>query len=139
MFGEEINMMKYGIKRKHINLKDYLGRVPKKKELFCDITIKGTKEEIRLLEKFCEVKVINTRYKVAWSYILYSVAESLGFYKTDNFLSDKILNHLIDNDIALIDLGHFNLSDQWLQKIYDKNNDCEEAMQTIELRKKNLQ
>lgn len=53
-----------------------------------------------------------------------------------DFLSETILNYLIENDIELIGLGHLQLSDDWLRRTYNRNNSCIEALQTIELRKK---
>jgi len=117
-----------------MDLRSFLSLVPTRKNLFHDIELQGTADEIQMLEEFCDIKAKKNRINEAWRHIIYSINEK--FYKLErlDFLTEKIISYLFENEIALISLGHLQLSDEWLLKIYEKDNRCIEAKKTIELR-----
>jgi len=103
-----------------------------------EINYNGTPNEKQMLEDFCneKKKIKRWDYDWAWSAITDTIHEKL--YPTDmtDSFTEKTLNFLIDNKIALGSLCHMQLRDEWLLKIYEKDNRCVEALQTVELRKK---
>jgi hypothetical protein len=105
--------------------------VPTKKDLFCEVDLNGNQDDAKILEDFCLINADSKRIHEAWSHIICSISDR----QIPTVLTEKTLSFLVENEIALIDLGHLQLSDEWLQKIYDKDNRCIEALQTIELRK----
>jgi len=123
-------------------LKQFIEMISKGVYVSCEIEFKNTSYEKAILEKFCESKISTEIRSYAWREIIDYFDEFLYDNKIDDiknteaFFTEKTLNFLIDNEIALISLGHLQLSDYWLQKIYDKDNRCTEALQTIEERKK---
>ena len=122
--------------RKIVKLNEFIELVKKGKAFFnIEIQIENTEMETKILEEFCSVKINKEKYNEAWSIIFDAIAEY--FYPKDmtTFFSYYTLDFLINNEINLNDLAHLQLSDEWLQKIYDKDNGCIEALQTIELRK----
>ena len=48
---------------------------------------------------------------------------------------ERLIDYLIENQIALQDLGHLQLNSEILMKIYNKDNRCKEALQTVQNRK----
>jgi len=52
-----------------------------------------------------------------------------------NCLTKYTIDYLIENQIALQDLGHLQLNSEILMKIYNKDNRCKEALQTVQNRK----
>ena len=60
--------------------------------------------------------------KYAWSIIIDRIDSSM--------LSDELIDILCQQKIELISLGHKNLSSKNLLKIYDKENNCIEALQS---------
>ena len=122
---------------KSIELEKFITLASTKKDLhYYEILLNGTVEETQMLEVFCTVKMKSTRRDLAWGYIIYHINEK--FHSSDDityFFTEKTLNFLIENEIELISLGHLKLSDEWLLKIYEKDNRCTEALQTVELRK----
>ena len=98
------------------NFKDYVGG---------DIAIKPPRyneENARLLRQFCQAK-ISRHYISAWEILIEQLPPA--------FLSDEILTFLIDNRIGLDLLGHKDLSNDLLLKIYNADNGCDEALLTV--------
>ncbi len=117
-----------------MDLRSFLALVPTKKDLFHDIDLQGTTDEIQMLEEFCNINAKKNRINEAWEHIIYSINEKFYELEKLDFLTEKIISYLVENEIALISLGHLKLSDEWLLKIYEKNNRCLEAKKTIESR-----
>ena len=118
-----------------MDLKSYLALVPTKKDLFHDIELQGTSDEVQMLEDFCNIKAKRKRIHAAWDFIISSIIDKFYMFEYLDFLTEKTISYLVENKIALITLGHLRLSDEWLLKIYEKDNLCTEAIQTVELRK----
>jgi hypothetical protein len=49
-------------------------------------------------------------------------------------LNENILTFLLENDLALCGLAHLPLNNSWLLKIYEKDHDNIEALQTVMIR-----
>lgn len=77
------------------------------------------------LLKFCQ-RDITVRYKRIWELIFNNIPE--------DYLNDDILGFLVNNDIGLVELSHLSLSDEWLLRIYEKDEFCVEALFTVGLR-----
>ena len=130
---EVIDMCK--LFRKKLTLDKYIKSVMTGHDAHRDIIIEGTEREKELLDKLCDIIMPENKTIEIWEEILGGILDSPGMIDHNTILSKKVLNYLIDNDIALITLGHFQLDEQWLQKIYDRNNRCTEALLTIKKRK----
>jgi hypothetical protein len=122
-----------------MNIRDFIALVPTKKSLFHEIAIYGTTDETQMLKELCKTSANRKRLCLAWSLILHDIHESLYPHDVTEFLSDEVLEYLIAEEIELITLGHLQLSNKWLLKIYEKDNRCIEALQTVELRNKQHQ
>ena len=114
-----------------MDLKSFIENVQSKISLFCEISFSKTADETEMLKNFCKTCLTDRRREEAWSQIIYSLNET--FYPQDitDFLSQEVLEFLVENKISLNSLGHLQLSNQWLLKIYEKDNNCIEALQTI--------
>ena len=118
-----------------MKLKEYISIVPTKEDLHREILLVDAVAERRLLDDFCKIKARRGRVEEAWSYILHAIADKNYPSDMTPSLSDETLNYLIDKKINLCGLGHMQLPDIWLQKIFERDNNCIEALQTIEARK----
>jgi len=117
---------------KKISLKDFLLLIPTRRNLFYNIVINGEPDEKQMLEDLCNLHAKNERLNEAWNEIFYSLNEN--FCQLDDvthFFTEKTLNFLINNELALCSLGHLQLSDEWLLKIYEKDDYCVEALLTV--------
>ena len=122
-------------KFKNIGLKDFLVLVPTKKDLhYYEICFDGIVDETQMLEDFCKSEIKKSRFEKAWNVILDSMNDKFQPADMTYLFTEETLNFLIDNNIELISLGHLQLSDYWLRRIYEKDNRCEEALQTIKKR-----
>ena len=119
-----------------MNIVKYIGEVFSNSDLFQNIECEGTIQESNALERICDPKIPRKRLEMALAIIIDCIAEKFSDGRILDFLSDKTLNFLIDNRICLIDLGHLNLDDKWLQKIFETDNRCWEAQCTLEERRK---
>ena len=124
------------IEREPLTLHSFIKEILNGVWVSCEILLQGTAEETVLLQKFCKARIKVGIRAHAWYEIIYWIAENFSQIKDPTtFIGVETLNFLIDNEIDLIGLGHLQLSDYWLQKIYDKDNRCIEALQTIQARK----
>lgn len=121
-----------------IDLTNYIKLVLSNENIFMDIYCEGIEKEAIELEKLCDLNIKRERLVMAWSTIISCLIEKYYHKAIFTFLTDKTLNFLINNSICLIDLGHLNLSDEWLNKIYNADNRCWEALKTIEKRKNQI-
>lgn len=113
-----------------MNLKDYVLRVVKtRKSLFCNIEIDETFNS-DTLSALCDLKINRERLTEAWDRVI-DVLNEKFFDDAENYLTPSILEFLIDNEIALIGLGHLRLPDKYLKTIYEKDNRCWEALKNM--------
>ena len=118
-----------------MNLTEYISAVlAKKKNIFCEIEIDGSFDK-KELKKLCNLKINRKRLVLAWSLIIDFINDNFN-QEAHEFLTPEILEFLIGNSICLKDLGHLNLSDEYLRLIYDKDKSCWEALETIKKRQK---
>ncbi len=117
-----------------MKLIDYIELMKGKEDIFIDISCEGTYEESLALEQLCNLEIERERLLVGWSTIISCLIEKFHNKRIVTFLTDKTLDYLINHKICLIDLGHLNLTDKWLGKIYDTDNRCWEALKNIEKR-----
>ena len=115
-----------------MKLGNYINRVVgTTKEIFCKISIEKNFDRKQLL-KLCDLQIPKERLIVAWSLIIDKIDEEFFKEKEISLLSEEVLDFLIDNNICLMDLAHLRLPIQYLQKIYNKDQNCWEALKTIE-------
>ena len=84
------------------------------------------------LDKLCDLSIPKKALHVTWGTILYAIAEKFHEEKEVSILSPKILDFLIENEIALLELSHIWLSSKYLLRIYEKNPKCWEALRKVE-------
>lgn len=82
-------------------------------------------ENTDILVKFCQREITAQNIQI-WALILDQISE--------DYLNDDILGFLLDNNIHLVALSHLSLSSEWLLKIFEKDNSCVEALETVSLR-----
>lgn len=121
---------------KSISLEKFLKKILTSKKIKNPVLLKGTADETQMLEKLCHLNITRQRLCEAWSWLIHDINETFYPYDVTDFFTANTLNYLIDNKISLNELGHLQLRNEWLQRIYDKDNSCIEAMQTIQARKK---
>jgi hypothetical protein len=120
----------------YMNIIKYVDEVFSNSEIFHEIECEGTYKESKALEKLCNMKINRERLEIAWSTIISCLIDKYHKETEVKFLTKKTLNFIINNRICLIDLGHLNLKDKWLTKIYKADFRCWEARRTLEERKK---
>jgi len=121
-----------------LTLKEFMEQILKGVWADCEILLQGTAEETLMLKRFRKKRIKKNLRFYAWQEIIYWIGEKLSYLEdVAGFFGEEILNFLIDNEIDLIGLGHLLLPDEWLMKIYNKDNHAIEALQTVELRKNN--
>jgi beta-glucosidase/6-phospho-beta-glucosidase/beta-galactosidase len=114
-----------------MEISKYINKVAtENKEIFCTITIEQN-FSWQELTKLCNMSISKENLIVAWSLIIDAILEKYKNEKTIDFIPFEVIEFLIDNNICLIDLGHLKLPVEYLQKIYDKDNECWEALENI--------
>jgi hypothetical protein len=112
-----------------MNLKDYLYRIRyTKKSPFCKIEIDSIKSQD--LNELCDLSIGKKRLYVAWSLIIDIINDKFQ-KEVNSILTPKIVEFLIENNICLSDLGHLKLKNEYLEKIYEKDRTCWEALKNI--------
>ena len=103
------------------------------KDVFCqDELLIEDNFDVKLLLKLCPSELPDSRLKVAWDMIVSAVAEKFKDSQLVDFFPESILEFLIENKIALSGLSHIRLPKKYLQKIYEKDNRCWEALKNIQ-------
>ena len=116
-----------------MNITEYIDLVMNtKRDVFCkeELMIENDFDATSLL-KLCSSDLLNNRLKLAWDMIVSAVAEKFKGSEEVNFFSKKVLNFLIENEIALLGLSHIRLPKKYLQEIYEKDNSCWEALKNM--------
>ena len=102
------------------------------KDVFCqDELLIEDNFDVKLLLKLYPSELPDSRLKVAWDMIVSAVAEKFKDSQLVDFFPESILEFLIENKIALSGLSHIRLPKKYLQKIYEKDNRCWEALKNI--------
>lgn len=122
-----------------MTLQEYIELYYRGGNLFQSIEFVDPYNEAKLLESFCKTDIskkrIKRRFIEALSTILNAMADAYYPHDVTNCFTEETLAYLIEHNIALTDLAHLQLSDAWLQRIFDKDNSCVEALQTIQKRR----
>lgn len=110
------------------SLKKFIERICEGKEGGDDFILNDDQnEDIKLIESICYDEKYKLKINNIWDKIYHKLDEE--------YFSDKILNFLVNNDIHLIELSHSKIANEWLLKIYLKDNYYIEALQTVAIRK----
>jgi hypothetical protein len=117
-----------------MNLKTFCTRIVNLKSLDVYLKIEGSIEEQALIRELCTFNVTHQRLTIAWGIIINAIDDRFSNSEVVTFLPDEVLEYLVNNNIALCDLGHLRLEDKWLVKIYRKNKSCIESLQTLVIR-----
>ena len=103
-----------------------------KEDVFCKEELLVEDDfDTNLLLKLCSSDLLDDRHRLAWDMIVSAVAEKFKDSQIVDFFSENILEFLIENQIALSGLSHIRLPKKYLQKIYEKDNRCWEALKNI--------
>ncbi len=118
-----------------MTLQEYIDLFFNGGDLFQHIKFSDSYNEAKILESFCKTDLSRKKDKIRFREALSTILNELAdqYYPEDmtNCFTEETLLYLIENNIALDDLAHLQLADIWLEKIYDKDNNCIEALQTL--------
>jgi len=115
-------------------LKKFIKLAQEGKSLDYELKISFSNEEKYMIEDFCQAEVPESNLYEAWSTIIGAIDEAIYPADKTDFLTNNALNFLIKNKIELASLGHLPLDNKWLLKIYETDNTCIEALQTVAIR-----
>ncbi|MBU1019770.1 MAG: hypothetical protein KJ847_01035 [Firmicutes bacterium] len=113
-----------------MDIEKFIKRVKTSKDLHVELILLGSEKEKQIVNEFHSMKISHKRFNDAWNVILHAIDDRFSDYDEIDFISDETISFLLENDIALCDLGHLKLSNYWLIKIYEKDDSCIEALQT---------
>ena len=110
----------------------YIERVVNtRKNIFCQVTINDGFDKTKLL-KICDLRIPRERLIEAWDMII----DTLNDKSMYDFLPPEVIEFMITNNICLCGLGHLKLANHYLQRIYDKDNSCWEALKNMQMEEK---
>jgi len=118
-----------------MQLNTFVENILENKSIEDEIELGDKISDAKSIERLCRSDLSNELQMWAWSCILNAIADK--YYPEDmtNCLTKYTIDYLIENQIALQDLGHLQLNSEILMKIYNKDNRCKEALQTVQNRK----
>lgn len=109
-----------------MRLYDYLEK-SKIKAFFSPIEMDFSEKEQLLLEQFSDLDINRANKEVVFTCVLDEIMDN----GKESILNNKLLNSLIDQEIALSSLSHMNLKDEYLIKIFNRNKNHYECMLTV--------
>lgn len=109
-----------------MRLYDYLEK-SKTKAFFSPIEMDFSEKEQLLLEQFSDLDINRANKEVVFTCVLDEIMDN----GKESILNNKLLNSLIDQEIALSSLSHMNLKDEYLIKIFNRNKNHYECMLTV--------
>ncbi len=105
------------------------------KDIFCKEELSIDENfDTSLLLKLCSNNIPKERLVVAWDMIVSAVAEKYKDEQNVMFFPETVLDFLIEMEIALSGLSHIGLPEKYLQRIYEKDQRCWEALKKLTIK-----